>query len=212
MYPLPLPFRCELRFHRHAGLQPRSIRPRLYLYVVFHIFPGIFTALLLTIPAMVIGGILANFLDTGIGNLALHYFPTKAPEQRVYSSCILGFFLPVGILWYGWTATDHWILPTIAVGWSTVGIYSIYLASFNYLVDSYHRTASSALAAQSFCRNMFGGSLPMLGGLMFDRLGVRGGTGLLAGLGGVLGVIPWVLVFYGPAIRARSKLAAVSAP
>ena len=32
-----------------------------------------------------------------------------------------------------------------------MGIFSIYLAVFNYLADTYHRYASSALAAQSFC-------------------------------------------------------------
>ena len=33
-----------------------------------------------------------------------------------------------------------------------MGIFSIYLAVFNYLADTYHRYASSALAAQSFCK------------------------------------------------------------
>jgi hypothetical protein len=59
---------------------------------------------------------------------------------------------------FGWTsfANVHWIVPSIAIGIATVGIFAIYLSTFNYLADTYHRYASSALAAQSFCRNMLG--------------------------------------------------------
>lgn len=32
-----------------------------------------------------------------------------------------------------------------------MGIFSVYLAVFNYLADTYHRYASSAIAAQSCC-------------------------------------------------------------
>lgn len=40
----------------------------------------------------------------------------------------------------------------MAIGVATIGIFSIYLAVFSYLADVYHRYASSALAAQSFCK------------------------------------------------------------
>ena len=55
---------------------------------------------------------------------------------------------------FGWTSFPNipWIVPTLAVGCATMGIFSIYLAVFNYLADTYHRYASSALAAQSFCK------------------------------------------------------------
>jgi hypothetical protein len=41
----------------------------------------------------------------------------------------------------------------MAVGCATMGIFSIYLATFNYLADTYHRYASSAIAAQSCCKS-----------------------------------------------------------
>lgn len=43
----------------------------------------------------------------------------------------------------------------MAVGCATMGIFSIYLATFNYLADTYHRYASSAIAAQSCCKFFF---------------------------------------------------------
>jgi hypothetical protein len=47
-----------------------------------------------------------------------------------------------------------WIVPAMAVGCATMGIFSIYLATFNYLADTYHRYASSAIAAQSCCKSI----------------------------------------------------------
>jgi len=78
---------------------------------------------------------------------------TPSPESRLYFACIESVLLPIGLFWFGWTQFGYipWIVPTLAIGCATMGIFSVYLATFNYLADTYHRYASSALAAQSFC-------------------------------------------------------------
>lgn len=78
---------------------------------------------------------------------------SSTPEGRLYFACIESALMPVGLFWFGWTSFPSvpWIVPTLAVGCATIGIFSIYLAVFNYLSDTYHRYASSALAAQSCC-------------------------------------------------------------
>lgn len=63
-----------------------------------------------------------------------------------------------------------------------MGIYSIYLATFNYLADTYHRYSSSALAAQSFCRNMLGGVFPLVTTALFEGVGFQGAASLLGGI------------------------------
>jgi hypothetical protein len=133
----------------------------------------------------------------------------SSPEGRLYFACVESALLPIGLFWFGWTqfSTIPWIVPTLAVGCATMGIYSIYLATFNYFADTYHRYASSALAAQSFCRNMLGGIFPLVTVQMFKRLTFQGAASLLGGLAALLTLVPWVLVFYGPKIRARSKFA-----
>lgn len=79
---------------------------------------------------------------------------TPSPEGRLYFACIESALLPIGLFWFGWTQFGYipWIFPTLAIGCATMGIFSVYLATFNYLADAYHRYASSALAAQSFCK------------------------------------------------------------
>ena len=131
------------------------------------------------------------------------------PEHRLYFSCAESIFLPVGLFMFGWTSQYHvhWIIPAIAVAISTMGIFAIYLAVFNYLADTYHRYASSALAAQSFCRNMMGGIFPLVSKQLFKNLGFGPAASLLGGIGVGLTLVPWLLVLFGSQIRSRSKLA-----
>lgn len=132
-----------------------------------------------------------------------------SPEARLYFACIESTLLPVGLFWFGWTQFPSvpWIVPTLSVACSTMGIFSVYLATFNYFADVYHRYASSALAAQSFCRNVMGGIFPLVTAALFNNLTFQGAASLLGGIGALLTAVPWVLVLYGPKIRARSQFA-----
>ncbi|KAF3805476.1 Efflux pump FUBT [Colletotrichum gloeosporioides] len=135
--------------------------------------------------------------------------PLDRPERRLYFSCVESICLPIGLFILGWTAREqvHWIVPAIGLGISTLGIFSIYLAVFNYLADSYHGYASSALAAQSFCRNCLGGIFPLVTVQMYTNLGYGPASSLLGGIGLLLTAGPWILVGYGETIRAKSRFA-----
>lgn len=160
--------------------------------------------------AMCVGAILATIISIYQERIAKRYGKlASTPEGRLYFACIESALMPIGLFMFGWTsfASVHWIAPTIAVTIATIGIFSIYLSTFNYLADTYHRYASSALAAQSFCRNMLGGVFPLVTRQMYEALTFGGASSLLGGIGMVLTVVPWVLVLYGPRIRRRSKFA-----
>ncbi|KAL2216745.1 putative MFS multidrug transporter [Thermoascus aurantiacus ATCC 26904] len=160
--------------------------------------------------AMCVGSILATILSIYQEKLARRLGKMSAtPEGRLYFCCIESIMMPAGLFWFGWTSFPSipWIVPSLAVGCATMGIFSIYLAVFNYLADTYHRYASSALAAQSCCRNLLGGVFPLVTNAMFNNLGYPAASSLLGGIGALLTLVPWVLVFYGTKIRARSKFA-----
>ncbi|EEA20546.1 hypothetical protein TMatcc_000534 [Talaromyces marneffei ATCC 18224] len=131
----------------------------------------------------------------------------SVPEHRLYFSCVESTLLPLGLFLFGWTSQFqvHWIVPVIGVAISTIGIFSVYLAVFNYLADTYHSYASSALAAQSFCRNMLGGIFPLVSRQLFNHLSFGPAASLLGGIGAALTLVPWLLIFFGPEIRARSR-------
>ncbi|KAH7402631.1 major facilitator superfamily domain-containing protein [Pyrenochaeta sp. MPI-SDFR-AT-0127] len=160
--------------------------------------------------SMCVGSIISTVLSIYQEKIAKRYGKLiNTPEGRLYFACIESSCMPIGLFMFGWTSSSsiHWIVPTIAVGIATIGIFAIYLSTFNYLADTYHRYASSALAAQSFCRNILGGIFPLITTQMYNRLGYGPASSLLGGIGTLLTVVPWILVFYGPRIRARSKFA-----
>lgn len=109
---------------------------------------------------------------------------SSTPEGRLYFACIESILMSAGMFWFGWTSFSSipWIVPSMAVTCATMGIFSVYLAVFNYLADTYHRYASSALAAQSFCRNLLGGVFPLVTNAMFNNLGFPGASSLLGGI------------------------------
>ncbi|KAI1638364.1 major facilitator superfamily domain-containing protein [Biscogniauxia mediterranea] len=137
--------------------------------------------------------------------------PIDSPEARLYPTCVTSIMLPLGLYLFGFSAQPsiHWIVPAIAIGISTMGIYYVYLAAFNYLADIYQTYASSSLAAQSFCRNVLGGVFPLVTTLLIQNLGEDAMGGLLGGIATVLTIVPWVLVAFGERIRRRSPFAVV---
>lgn len=117
--------------------------------------------------------------------------------------------LPIGLFWFGWTTSSSipWIIPVLAIGCAQIGIFVIYLAVFNYLADVYHAYASSALAAQSFMRNLMAAIFPLFTDQMFRNIGYPQASSLLGGISALLTLVPWVLLFNGERIRARSRIA-----
>jgi MFS family permease len=141
----------------------------------------------------------------------LRYYPSKmtTPEGRLLPTCIMATFLPISLFWIGWTCFPwiHWILPTIAIGIATMGIFSIFLAVFNYTADAYGPYTSSALAASGVCRNLLGGAFPLVVHPLYLNLGFQAASSLLGAVAVVLTLVPVVLVWKGPRIRERSRIA-----
>lgn len=134
---------------------------------------------------------------------------SQPPENRLYFTCVERFLLPAGLFLFGWTARAdlHWALPAIAIGIATAGIFTIYLSVFNYLSDIYRSFSSSALAAQSACRNIVGGVLPLVTTQLYIGLGYGPGSSLLSGIAVLLCMGSWVLVLYGEPLRRTSPFA-----
>ncbi|PLB54619.1 MFS general substrate transporter [Aspergillus steynii IBT 23096] len=135
--------------------------------------------------AVSIGSILATVMSVYQEHLATRLGKmTGTPEGRLYFTCVESVLMPIGLFWFGWTTFPSvpWIVPTLAIGCATIGIFTIYLAAFNYLADTYHRYASSAIAAQSFCRNVLAGIFPLVTNAMFTNLGYPAASSLLGGI------------------------------
>ncbi|KAF8800562.1 MFS general substrate transporter [Phlegmacium glaucopus] len=114
------------------------------------------------------------------------------PEMRIPALFFGSIFVPIGLLWYGWSAAAkvHWIMPIIDSGIFGFGMPTTSLPIQLYLVDSftYAARAMSAVA-------------------MFNVLGLGGGSSILAALAVILGIpFPVWLYYKGEAMRARNPL------
>ncbi|GAA5828309.1 hypothetical protein JCM5353_003296 [Sporobolomyces roseus] len=131
------------------------------------------------------------------------------PEVRLYSAGVGSILFSVSLFCFAWTARPwiHWFVPCIFVTGINVGSYVMYLATYNYIADVYQQYSSSGQAAQSLLRNILGATFPFFGVIMYDTLGFPVASSLLGAIAAVMAGVIWLLIIFGPKLRARSKVA-----
>ncbi|KAJ5109681.1 hypothetical protein N7532_002326 [Penicillium argentinense] len=131
------------------------------------------------------------------------------PEDRLYGALCGAVWLPVGLFIYSFTQYKQlfWFGPIVGLALIGIGIFFIFESCYSYTSDCYGENSSSAIAGQGFMRNTLGAVSPLFASQFFHNLGSQYAGLLLALIATLLTFIPFVLYKYGPALRARSKLA-----
>lgn len=132
------------------------------------------------------------------------------PEWRLPPVIIGGAVFAAGLFVFAWTGYKkeiHWIAPTISGLLTGFGLLTIFLQSFNYLIDAYLMFAASAIAANTLLRSIAGAVFPLFATQMFNAMGVNYAGTLLGGVAVLLVPIPAAFYYYGGKIRARSAYA-----
>jgi len=127
------------------------------------------------------------------------------PEVRLLPLLPGSLIVPIGLLWYGWSAAapTHWVVPIIGTSLVGLGTLAIFMPVQSYLIDAFTLYASSAAAANTILRSLLGAFLPLAGPGLYGALGQGWGNTLLAGV--ALGFTPlaWVIWRFGERIRKR---------
>jgi len=157
--------------------------------------------------SMAVGTLLGFMTNLYQEKLYQRHFPKRGPEARLYGACVAAIMLPTGIFIYAWSSLTNVYWMGLIVGitifmWAT---FTIYLAVFSYLADCYGIFASSALAGQSFFRNLMAMAFPLFTQQIFAALNYKWAGTLFGCIACLMLPIPFVLYFYGPVIRARSR-------
>ncbi|ATZ57294.1 hypothetical protein BCIN_14g04480 [Botrytis cinerea B05.10] len=137
-----------------------------------------------------------------------------APEYRLYPAMLGSFGLPVGLFWFAWSAKDdvHWIVPVIGAVPFAWGNLSVFIASANYLIDTYQAlNGASAMAANGLLRYISGAAFPLFTLQMYKTLGIAWATSLLAFIVVALLPVPWVLWIWGRRVRSGSAYDTIKA-
>lgn len=87
--------------------------------------------------------------------------------------------------------------------------FSRLMLSFNslqvFIVDFCSPYSAAGMAGAAFARSIAAFVLPLVAGLVFERLGWGGGGSLFAGLSIVALPFPALMFYYGPRLRERYK-------
>ncbi|SLM36309.1 Major facilitator superfamily domain, general substrate transporter [Lasallia pustulata] len=133
------------------------------------------------------------------------------PEFRVPLLIPASFAIPVGLLWYGWSAQakTHWIIPNIGATIFCMGTIVCFQSIQTYTIDAYTRYAASAISTQNATKSLAGFSFPLFAPAMYSALGYGWANSVLAFVSIGLGALsPLILWRYGAYLRARSTYAA----
>ncbi|KAK2462261.1 hypothetical protein APHAL10511_005757 [Amanita phalloides] len=161
-----------------------------------------------TFVSMIIGSIFGLLTTFWQDSMYRKNYSKRGPEARLYAACFASVLLPAGLFIFAWCTLPnvHWIGLNVAIVCFMWAIYIIYQTVFSYLSDCYGTWASSASAGQSLARNLIGTAFPLFTTQMFERLTFKWAGTLFACIATLMIPIPYVLFFWGPAIRRRSKV------
>ncbi|TNY24584.1 putative caffeine resistance protein [Rhodotorula diobovata] len=135
--------------------------------------------------------------------------PNLQPEARLEIALYAAPFIPASLLLFGWSAREsvHWIVPVIGAGLYLPGIFLAFQGIMVYVSMSYPRYAASILAGNDLFRSTFASVFPLFGTKYFNALTIGGGSTLLAGISILMMPLLYLIMKYGPVLRARSSFA-----
>lgn len=185
-----------------------------YIYLLFTSFTPLFTTTYnftetttgLTYLGLGIGfaiGLL--ILGKTSDRIVSHFSPAgewKA-EYRLLPLLPGSLLVPVGLLWYGWSAQAHvhWTMPIIGTGWVGLGTLAVFMPVQSYLIDAFPLWAASAAAANTILRSLAGAFVPLAGPALYRALGQGWGNSLLAFMALAFTPLSWICFRFGGRIR-----------
>jgi multidrug resistance protein len=127
--------------------------------------------------------------------------------RRLPLACMGGPFLVIACFWLGWSARSsvHWIVPVLSGIPYGIGFLLVFMSLLNYIVDAYRIFSASAMAASGTTRSICGAILPFAARPLYTALGVPWACSLLGFLCVLLSAIPFIFIWKGEALRARSR-------
>ncbi|OAG11677.1 MFS general substrate transporter [Paraphaeosphaeria sporulosa] len=129
------------------------------------------------------------------------------PEWRLPLAMVGAPTFAGGLFWFGWTGYNGrtlWVAPVFSGIFTGFGIWTIFLALLNYIIDAYLMFAASAVAGNTFMRSLFAGTFPLFSTYMLNGMGIQWASTLLGCVATLMVPMPFLFYIYGKKIRAKS--------
>ena len=127
------------------------------------------------------------------------------PEYRLPLANIGAVFIPISLFWFAWTVEyhAHWFATIASTYFYGIGQVMILNTVQNYYIDSFEKYAASAIAAGAVFRSLFGGVVPLIAPLLFEKAGYGWGISVFAFLALAISPAPLLFYYYGATIREK---------
>jgi hypothetical protein len=118
----------------------------------------------------------------------------------------------IGMFWLGWISRVGNSPIFASVGGVFIGFafQMIFMSMLNYITDIFREGSASAHAAAACLRSICAILVPLGGPSMYQNLGVPWASSLLGFLSLLVGIIPFVLLFFGHRVPSRRRDADIS--
>lgn len=131
------------------------------------------------------------------------------PGERLWYAMLGAPAIPISLFWMAWTSyasISIWspICATVLFGY---GYISIYLSTYQYLIDVYEGYAASALTANTFLRYVASGVMVTVIIPIERSIGVHWTLTWLGCVAVTFTPAPYLFYRFGPWIRSKSKYA-----
>ena len=131
------------------------------------------------------------------------------PEARFLTSLVTVWLFPISLFWFAFTSSGNTSFWSCVVAGGVLGFADplLYLSMLNYITDSYPNVAASAVAAFLIPSFIIAAAFAHIGLILFNNLSSTWAVATLAFISLGLVALVYVLYFFGPVMRKRSKLA-----
>lgn len=134
-----------------------------------------------------------------------HKQPPGEPEYRL-PLCLVGMCaIPIGFLWFGWSAQQQnfWLVPMLGSAVFGAGNILCFQGILVYLVDAFSPYSASAVAVATLLRSIMGCIFPLVGRPLFATLGFGWGSTLIALIACCGLPFPPIMFWHGRKLRER---------
>ncbi|EAT83497.1 hypothetical protein SNOG_09305 [Parastagonospora nodorum SN15] len=131
------------------------------------------------------------------------------PEYRLWPAIATAPLLPISLFWLGWTNYSHISIYSGLAACFCFGVVlnAMYVASYQYIIDSYGEHAAIALSSITMMRYIIAGGMVMAARPMYDGIGVHWTMTLLGCVATLLVPGPYLLRRWGGKLREKSRSA-----
>jgi hypothetical protein len=139
----------------------------------------------------------------------LKHYCIPRPEARFLTSLVTVWLFPISLFWFAFTSDGNYSFWSPVVAGGVLGFADplLYLSMLNYITDSYPNVAASAIAAFLIPSFILAAAFAHIGIVLFTNLSTTWAVAVLAFVSLGLVALVYVLYFFGPWLRRKSKLA-----